>query len=119
MVSTINVGTMVGKSREVVEMLARRRVDICCVQETRYRGAGTKTIGSGKEQYKFWWSGNKTGQSGVGILVHSDMVDDVIEVKRTNERIMKVKIVLGKNIVHVFSAYAKQVGSADEEKQEF
>ena len=67
---------MVGKSREVVEMLARRNVDICCVQETRYRGAGSKTTGSGKERYKFWWSGNKTGQNGVGILVHEEMVED-------------------------------------------
>ena len=28
-VCTINVGTMKGRSREVVEMLARRRVDMC------------------------------------------------------------------------------------------
>ena len=48
-VCTVNVGTMVGESREVVEMLARRNMDICCVQETRYRGAGSKTIGCGKE----------------------------------------------------------------------
>ena len=31
-VSTVNVGSLVGRSREVVEILARREVDICCVQ---------------------------------------------------------------------------------------
>ena len=35
-VATVNVGTMVVRSREVVEMLARRRVDICCVHEVLY-----------------------------------------------------------------------------------
>jgi len=35
-VATVNVGTMMGRSREVVEMLARRRVDVCCVQEDQY-----------------------------------------------------------------------------------
>ena len=118
-ISTVNVGTMVGKSREVVEMLARRNVDICCVQETRYRGAGSKTIGSDKERYKFWWSGNKMSQSGVGILVREEMVEDVIEIKRTNDRIMKIKIVLGGSVMHIFSAYAPQVGRTEEEKQEF
>ena len=32
---------------------------------------------------------------------------------------MKIKIVLGKNIMHIFSAYAPQVGRTEEEKQEF
>ena len=36
-ICTINVGTMKGRSREVVEMLARRRVDICCGWERRTR----------------------------------------------------------------------------------
>lgn len=53
MISTVNVETMVERSREVVGMLARRRVDMCCVQEVRYRGAGTKVFGSEKEKYKF------------------------------------------------------------------
>ena len=117
--STVNVGTMVGRSREVVEMLARRRVDICCVQEVRYKGVGTKTIGSDREKYKFWWSGNKTGRNGVGLLVRDEMVENVIEVKRTNDRIMKIKMVLGKKVVHVFSTYAPQAGRPEEEKQEF
>ena len=110
--------TMVGKSRELVEMLARKNVDICYVQETRYMGAGSKAIGSGIERYKFW-SGNKARQNGVGVLVHEEMVEDVTEIKRANERIMKIKIVLGGNKVHVFSAYAPQIGRTEKEKQEF
>ena len=58
-VCTINVGTMKGKSREIVEMLARKRVDICCVQETQYKGEGCAAFGEGKEGYRFQWIGER------------------------------------------------------------
>ena len=37
-VGTLNVNTLKGRVCEVVETLSRRKVDLCCVQETRYRG---------------------------------------------------------------------------------
>ena len=45
-VCTVNIGTLIGRRREVVEMLARRRVDICCIQEVRYKNQGTAAFGS-------------------------------------------------------------------------
>ena len=33
--ATWNVGSLTGRSGEVVEVLYRRRIDICCVQEVR------------------------------------------------------------------------------------
>ena len=51
-VRTVNVGSLKGRSREVVEMLSRRRVDICCLQEVRYKGAGATSIGTNEEKYK-------------------------------------------------------------------
>ena len=42
--ATVNMGTLLGRSREVVEMLGRRNVHICCLQEVRYRGQGTKYL---------------------------------------------------------------------------
>ena len=53
-IGIINVGTMKW-SREVVEMLARRRVDIRCVQRTQNKGEGCKVFGEGKEGNKFLW----------------------------------------------------------------
>mgnify|MGYP001796352853 CR=1 FL=1 len=41
-VSKMNVGSMLGRSRKIVEMLARRTVDICCIQEVQYKGEGCK-----------------------------------------------------------------------------
>ena len=34
-VASLNVGTMSGRTGEVVETLERRKVDVCCAQETR------------------------------------------------------------------------------------
>ena len=35
-VGTLNVNTLRGRICEVVETLSRRKVDVCCIQETRY-----------------------------------------------------------------------------------
>ena len=102
-----------------MDMLSRRKVEICCVQEVRYRGAGTVSIGSNQDKYKLWWSGNNNRQSGVGLMIQEAMVENVIEIERTNDRIMKAKLVLGKEIVHIFSVYAPQSGRPHEEKIEF
>jgi len=45
--ATVNVGTMVRRSREVVEMLARRRIDVCCAHEVQCKGEGCRVIGDG------------------------------------------------------------------------
>ena len=39
-----NVGTMRGRSSEVVEAISRRKVDVCCVQEVRWRGASRAVV---------------------------------------------------------------------------
>ena len=38
-IGMLNVGTMTGKGRELVNMMGRRKVDILCVQETRWKGS--------------------------------------------------------------------------------
>ena len=117
-IATVNVGTMVGRSREVVEMLEKRGVDICSVQEVRYKGQGARMM-EGEQRYKLWWSGGKDSRSGVGVLLREELMKNVIEVKRTNDRLMQVKMVWGKKIAHFFSVYAPQQGRPEEEKQQF
>ena len=118
-VCTVNVGTLIGKSREVVEMLARRRMDVCCVQETQYKGEGCKMLGCGDEKYKLWWSGEKSKRGGVGIMVKEDLEGHVMEVNRVNSRIMYIKMVVGAQKINIFSLYAPQAGRTEEEKAEF
>ena len=80
-VATWNVGSMTGKSAEVVEVIHRRRVDVCCVQETRWKNSGTRIIASMESGYKFYWQGN----AGVGIFVTRKWIDNIAEVRRLNE----------------------------------
>ena len=118
-VATANVGSMVGRSREVTEMLGRRKVVVCAVQEVRYKKEGTRMYGSGDERYKLWWSGGSEGNNGVGVMVKEEWIDNVIEVVRWDERMMKIKMVVGGKMMHIFSVYAPQQGRREEEKEEF
>lgn len=118
-VCTVNVGTLRGRRSEVVDMLGRRKVDICCVQEVRYRNGGTTSVGDQESRYKFWYSGNEYGTNGVGVFVKQELAENVIEVVRRSDRIMEIKVVLGKRIHHVISAYAPQAGRPLEERMEF
>ena len=46
-VGSLNVGTMTGKSREIVDLMERRNMDVLCVQETRWKGAKARCMGEG------------------------------------------------------------------------
>ena len=46
-------------------------------------------------------------------------IDSVVDVVRVHERIMYEKLVIGKQIVNIASAYAPQLGLSAEEKEDF
>ena len=54
-------------------------------------------------------------RSGVGILVAIDILKQVVEVKRCNDKIMLVRIVAGEEVISIISAYGLQVGLDEEE----
>ena len=118
-VATWNVGTMTGKSGEIVETLRRRKIHICCVQETRWKGAGARMIGDKGQAYKFMWQGEKEGFGGVGILVAEEQAMNIIEVKRLSARVIVLRMMVEKATLRVVSVYAPQVGRPDSEKEEF
>ena len=63
---TRNVGSMLEKYRKISETLKRRCVDICCLQEVRWKAKEAKMIGNG---FKFLWSGGCKAENGVGEIV--------------------------------------------------
>ena len=63
--------------------------------------------------------GCEDGVSGVGVLVAESWIENVIEVRRVNERILVVRIMIGNCIVNLISVYAPQVGRSMEDKEEF
>ena len=38
----VNVGSMSGREGEVIDLMKRRGIDICCLQETRWLGSDEK-----------------------------------------------------------------------------
>jgi Exonuclease III len=43
-VGTLNVGSLTGRGREVADLMSRRKIQILCVQETRWKGKKKLTI---------------------------------------------------------------------------
>ena len=75
----------------------------------------TKTRG----KYKLFWKRCSEGVSGVGMIVSEEFIDKVVEVTRVSERLMMVKLIVGKCLMNVVAAYAPQTGRSQEEKDNF
>ena len=79
---------MRGRSSEIVETITRRNIDLCCVQEVRWRGASTRYLTGKDSRYKFFWIGNDQGTNGVGVLLAEKWVDKLYDIRRVSDRIM-------------------------------
>ena len=69
-----NVGSLVGRGAEVVEMMERRKVDLAGLQEVGYKGNGMRTLRGEKEDFKVFWCGEVRGGGGVGIVIRKKFV---------------------------------------------
>ena len=54
-----------------------------------------------RKSTSFWWSGSEEGRNRVGIMV-KDLVEEVIEVKILDDRMMKIAIVCKRKILMSF-----------------
>ena len=111
-VGTLNMGTMTGKSRQLADVMERGEVDVLCFQETRCKGEKARCIGKG---CKLWYNGSNTKRNGVGIVLKKDLVDRLVEVKRTSDRQIILKLEVDGILINIVSAYAPQVGCSEEE----
>jgi hypothetical protein len=112
-----NVGSLTGKLRELADVAIRRRVNILCVQETKWKGQKAKEVeGSG---FKLWYTGTTSGRNGVRILIDKSLKDGVVDVKRQGDRIILLRLVIGDLVLNVLSAYAPQVGLSESSKSQF
>ncbi|KAG2650914.1 hypothetical protein PVAP13_1NG240938, partial [Panicum virgatum] len=89
-----NVGSLTGKLRELVDAAIRRRVNILCVQETKWKGQKVKEVED--TGFKLSYTGATPGRNGVGILIDRSLKDGVVE------------LVVADSVLNVISAYAPQ-----------
>ena len=102
-VATLNVGIMTGKGREVADLVERRKLDILCMQETRWKGEKARCTDGG---YKLWYCGSGNKKNDVGIILQMEHVDRVVELWRVTDKIICLKMELDGVMLNVISAYA-------------
>ena len=113
------MGTMRSPSNEIVEMLSRKLTDICCLQESRWKGKSARKIAGRNSSYKFFWKEDDSGSGCVGVLVAGKWVDNVISVVRHSTRLIMLRLLCGKSIINFACVYAPQPGLFAEEKDRF
>ncbi|XP_049861542.1 uncharacterized protein LOC126355295 [Schistocerca gregaria] len=72
------------------------------------------------EGYKLLYSNESpVSRNGVGAILHRELQEEVCEVNRVNDTIMYVKMMFGREIVTVLTAYASEAGCSEDEKEKF
>ena len=64
------------------EKLKKRKLDVCCMQEVRWKGQGARFVGTQERRYKLWWSRYDARFGRVGILVKEEISRNVEEVRK-------------------------------------
>jgi len=72
--------------------LSDRKVDLACIQETRWKGSGCKFYGAKGKRYKLLWMGGEERSYNVGIFVAVKWMDSVVSVKRHSKRVLILKV---------------------------
>jgi hypothetical protein len=112
-----NVGSLTGKLREIVDTIIRRRVNILCVQEMKWKEKKAKEVEN--IDFKLWYTGTTTNKNGVDIVLDKNLKDGVVDIKRQGDKIILVKLLVGDLVFHVISAYTPQIGLNKSIKRQF
>ena len=101
-----NIGSLTGKLMELVDIMTHRKINILCIQETKWVGEKAKEIDN--LGFKLWYTGRSRNRNGVGVILDKSLKDNVVEINRIGDRIIALKIVVDAKIINVISAYAPQ-----------
>jgi exonuclease III len=99
-----NVGSLTGKLRELVDTAIRRRVNILCVQDTKWTGQKAKEVEN--TDFKLCYTEKERSRNGVGILIDKSLKNGVVTVRKQGDMIIMIKLIFGDLVLNVISAYA-------------
>lgn len=101
-IGTWNIGSLTSKSIELEEVMVRRKLDIICLQELKWKNAGNKArfLNFGTKAYKLIYHGETDGRNGIGIAVKADLLQNFISIRKENDRLICLKMVIGKGLEH-------------------
>ena len=80
-----NRGILSGKGEDICEELRKRMIDVCCLQELRWKGQCARMLGIKGRRYKLCWSEKGDGIGGVGAMVKEEMCEKVVEIRMVND----------------------------------
>ena len=110
------MGTMEGKAMEVVEMMKRRKMEVLCVQETKWKGGRARKMAEG---YKMLHAQGYGRSNGVGIIMNEEISKEVVRVERWQGGIIAVWMMIRQQLVCVICVYGPQTGRTEAEKETF
>ena len=87
--------------------------------ETRWKNEGVKQIVGKDSRYKLFWSGNDNATGGVGVLLAEEWWEKVFEVVRVSDRIILIRMTIGKTVFVFVCVYAPQANLSEFEKDRF
>jgi len=96
-----------------------RKVDVACIQETRWKGSGCKFCGAKGKRYKLLWMGSEERSDGVGIFLAEKWVGSVVNVLRHSKRVLILRMVLDNGLLNILTVYAPHSGKLEEKKENF
>jgi hypothetical protein len=103
-VGTYNVGSFMGKLREMVDTMIRQHVNIFCVQQTKWKGQKAKDVKD--TGFKFCYIDTTANKNRVHIVLDKSLKDGVVDIKRQWDMIILVKLLVGDLVFNVISASA-------------
>ncbi|XP_063533678.1 uncharacterized protein LOC134743977 [Cydia strobilella] len=115
--ATWNLGSLTGRSQELSKVLHKRRINICCLQETKWKGSKSKDIGN---EYQLIYHGCDNKRNGVAIVLDKHFKTRILSITRKSDRLISIKLALdNQQSTNIISAYAPQTGCTEAEKTEF
>ena len=97
--------------------MADRKVDVACIQETRWKGSGCKFYGTKGQRYKLFWMGGEEKLDGVGIFVAEKWVNSAVSVRRHSKKALILRMVLDNGLLNILTVYAPHSGKPEEKKE--
>jgi exonuclease III len=97
--------------------MIRRRVNILCVQEMKWKGQKAKEVKD--SDFKLWYTENTSTKNGVGIVLDKSLMDGVVDIKHQGDMIILVKLLVGDLVFNIISTYAPQIGLNESVKMQF
>jgi exonuclease III len=79
-VGSLNAGSLPDKLRKVVDTMIRRRVNILCIQETKWKGQKAKEVED--TGFKLWYTDTTATKNGIGIVIDKSLKYGVLDIKR-------------------------------------